>query len=51
MPVETPSELIHEAEEGKSDKTPFIALGGVTIVVSLAVVAVCVIVFAAYYLS
>jgi hypothetical protein len=51
MPVETPSELLREAELGDSEKTPFIALGGVTIAVGLAVLAVCVIAFAAYYLS
>jgi hypothetical protein len=51
MPVETPTELIREAEEGQSEKTPFIALGGVTVAVGLAVLVVCVIAFAAYYLS
>jgi len=51
MHAETPTELLHEVEAGKSEKTPFIALGGVTIVVALAVIAVCAVVFIAYFLA
>lgn len=51
MHAETPSELVREVEEGESEQTPFLALGGVTIVVAVAVIAVVVIAFAAFYLA
>jgi hypothetical protein len=37
-PIETAKELEHEAEEGKSARTPLIAITGVTLVVGVIVV-------------
>jgi hypothetical protein len=41
---DTPAELVREAERGESERTPFIALAGVTLAVAALVVAVLVIV-------
>ena len=50
-PVHEVEELVHEAEEGQSARTPLILVGGVGIVVMSAVVILLVIAFLAYYLS
>jgi len=44
-------ELAHEAEEGRSARTPLIVLGGVSVVVLTAVIILLVLAFLAYYLS
>lgn len=44
-------ELAHEAEEGRSARTPAIVLSGVTIFFAVVVATLLVVVFAAYYLS
>jgi hypothetical protein len=44
-------ELVHEAEEGETARTPFLLVGGVTLVVGAAVAILLVIAFLAYYLS
>lgn len=44
-------ELVHEAEEGASARTPAIVLSGITIVVAAAVVLLLIVAFTAYYLS
>ena len=44
-------DLAHEAEEGKSARTPAIVLSGITIVVAAIVATLLVIAFTAYYLS
>jgi hypothetical protein len=51
MHAETPRELVREVEEGESEKTPFLALGGVAFAVGIAVIVVVAIAFAAYYLA
>ena len=46
MHTESPKEILREADRGTHEKTPFIALTGVSMVVALAVaavVAICVI--------
>jgi hypothetical protein len=48
---ESPSELARDVNRGASDSTPFVALGGVIVVVSLAVIAVIAIVVAAVFLA
>jgi hypothetical protein len=42
--VEKPAELLREAERGESERTPFLALAGVTLAVAAGVVVVLVIV-------
>jgi hypothetical protein len=51
--AEKPAELVREAERGESERTPFIALAGVTLAVAalVAVVLVVVIVVAVYLLA
>jgi hypothetical protein len=49
--VEEVKSLEHEAEEGKSARTPAIVLSGVTVVVLAILVVVMAIAFTAYYLS
>ena len=44
-------DLAHEAEEGKSARTPLLLVGGVWIFVAIAVVILLVISFTAYYLA
>ncbi len=44
-------DLAHEAEEGKSARTPLLLVGGVGIFVAVVVVILLVISFTAYYLS
>ena len=48
-PVETAKELAHEAEEGKSGRTPLIAITGVTLVVGAAVVLLLAIAMTVYF--
>jgi hypothetical protein len=48
-PVETAKELAHEAERGRSPRTPVIALTGVTLVVSVAVVVILAIALTLYF--
>ena len=44
-------ELAHEAEEGKSARTPLIVVSGVAIFVAIVVAILLVVAFTAYYLS
>ena len=44
-------ELAHEADEGKTARTPFLLVGGVGLVVGAVVVILLVVSFLAYYLS
>jgi hypothetical protein len=47
--TETPRDLHDEAQRGRSERTPFIALGGVTIVVAAVVVVIVAIALILYY--
>jgi hypothetical protein len=49
--AEEVKELEHEAEEGKTARTPLILVGGVGIFVSIVVAIVLVLAFSAYYLT
>ena len=44
-------ELVHEAAEGKSERTPWLILGGVQLVVVVIVAVVLAIVFTVYLLA
>ena len=48
--VEKPKELAHEAARGRSERTPWIALTGVTIGVGIVVAVVLTIAFLIYFL-
>jgi hypothetical protein len=48
-PVETTKELAAEAEQGRSPRTPLIALTGVTLVISIAVIALLTIALVLYF--
>ena len=48
---DTPAELAREAERGESERTPFLALTGVTLAVAALVGIVLVIVVAAYLIA
>jgi hypothetical protein len=50
-PIEKTEELAVEAERGKSERTPWLVLGGVQIVVAVVVVVVLAIVFTVYLLA
>jgi hypothetical protein len=50
-PVETSKDLAVEADRGRSERTPAIALTGVTLVVTVLVAAVLVLAFLAYLLA
>ena len=50
-PVEKTEELVEETERGQSDRTPWLALGGVHIIVVALVAVVLLIAFAAYLLA
>jgi hypothetical protein len=50
-PVETAKELAHEAERGRSARTPLIALTGVTLVVGIFVVLLLAVTFLVYFLA
>ncbi len=47
----TPGELVEEAARGRSERTPLIALSGVTMIVAIAVAVLVAIVFLVYYLQ
>jgi hypothetical protein len=49
--TESPKEALREVDQGRSESTPFVMLGGVTLVVALAVLAVIVIVVAAIFIA
>ena len=48
--TESTKELTREAERGKSNRTPVIALTGVTMVIAAAVCLILIVVFLLYYL-
>jgi hypothetical protein len=43
--------LVDEVERGRSERTPWLALGGVTVVVLAVVVAILLIAFLVYFLA
>lgn len=49
--IDEVKELMHEAEEGKSARTPALLVGGITMVVAVVITLLMVIAFTAYYLS
>jgi hypothetical protein len=49
--TEPVKELADEAERGRSPRTPWLALSGVTMIVALIVAVVLALAFLAYYLS
>jgi hypothetical protein len=49
--TETPKELAKEAQRGRSERTPWIALTGVTIAVAAIVAVILVAAFLVYYLA
>ncbi|MFL5953144.1 MAG: hypothetical protein ACJ76I_03440 [Gaiellaceae bacterium] len=49
--IEEVKELEHEAEEGKTARTPLLLVGGVGIFVGVVVAIVLVLAFSAYYLT
>ena len=49
--TETPRDLAKEAERGRSERTPWLALTGVTLVVGVVVVAIVVVALIAYFIS
>jgi hypothetical protein len=50
-PIEKPDDLVAEAERGRSERTPWLVLGGVQIAVAALVALVLVIAFTAYLLA
>jgi hypothetical protein len=48
---ETPSDLVEEAERGRSERTPWLALTGVTIVVAALVGVILVVALVVYFLA
>ena len=49
--VDEVEKLEHEAEEGKTARTPFLLVGGVGMVLAIVVALLLVIAFTAYYLA
>ena len=49
--TETPKELVKEAQAGRSERTPWLALSGVTLVVAAIVAVILVISFLVYFLA
>ena len=49
--TETPKELVEEAERGRSERTPVIALTGVTLVVAVIVAVIAAVALIAYFVS
>jgi hypothetical protein len=49
--TEHPKDLLDEAQGGRSERTPFLALTGVTIVVAAVVIVILVAAFVVYYLT
>ena len=50
-PIEAAADLTAEVRRGRSWRTPFLALGGVTLAVAGIVLVVVVVVFIAYYVA
>lgn len=50
-PIEKTEEVVAEAERGKSERTPWLVLGGVHVAVAVLVGVVLVIVFTVYLLA
>ena len=50
-PVEKAKQLEHEADVGRSERTPWIALGGVHVAVAAVVAVILAIVFTVYLLA
>jgi hypothetical protein len=48
---ESAEDVVREADRGRSERTPLIALSGVTMIVAIAVAVLVVIVFLVYYLQ
>lgn len=49
--TETPRDLVEEAQRGRSERTPWLALTGVTIVVGVVVVAILTVALIVYFLA
>jgi hypothetical protein len=49
--TETPRDLVREAESGRSERTPWLALTGVTLAVGALVVAILAVALIVYFLS
>jgi hypothetical protein len=49
--TETPKELVREAERGRSERTPWLALTGVTLVVAAVVAAILVVALIVYFVA
>jgi hypothetical protein len=49
--TETPKDVVEEAQRGRSERTPWLALTGVTLVVGALVVAILVVVLVVYFLA
>jgi hypothetical protein len=49
-PIETAKALGHEAEEGKSERTPLIAIGGLTLFLGVIFVILCAIALTLYFI-
>ena len=49
--TETPKDLAEEAQRGRSERTPWIALSGVTLVVALVVAVLVAVVLLVYFVS
>ena len=49
--TETPKDLVEEAQRGRSERTPWLALTGVTLVVGALVVAILLVVLVVYFLA
>ena len=50
-PIETAKELAHEAELGRSARTPLIALTGITLFVAVVVLVLLTVTFLVYFLA
>ncbi|HEY2777647.1 MAG TPA: hypothetical protein VGI77_07055 [Gaiellaceae bacterium] len=49
--TESPKDLVKEAERGRSERTPWLALTGVTLVVGVVVVVIVVVALIAYFVA
>ena len=49
--TETPKDLVEEAERGRSERTPWLALTGVTIVVGALVAAILAVALIVYFVA
>ena len=50
-PIEKTEDLVQEADRGASERTPWLVLGGVHLIVAIAVAAVLAIAFTVYLLA